>query len=495
MKRKIAFSQQIQTVDQELFDQRYDMVALAKLAQAVLGTNTLLSDLPCTATSPASLNVSIGPGQVYRMTATDATDYGTITADSTQVLKQGLLESTVARSCPAPVTIGQSINYLIQFTLAENDVNSYVANYFNPSNPSAPYNGPGNSGASQYKYRECQCIVSVKAGTSATTGTQTTPSPDAGYVGGYVVTVAYGQTTITSGNIALYTNAPFISETLTTKLSQASADLLYPNYAKIQNQTNTYAADTGAVNAYAASLTPAPVSLTTGMKAVFKASVVNTGASTFNLNGIGAVSITRRDGSALLAGDIPAGAICEVIYDGAAWQLQNYDAGRVPVGTVAHVFGSAADAGWLIRDGKTIGDATSGATGRANSDTYLLFAKIWLETTNTTDSGAYYLQDSSGSPVARGASAAADFAAHRRMPLPDDRGRHDEGLNTTGSGVNPSGVLGASQAGQTKSVSVAMTGNSVSTVGGGFINVVSTVTVGSEEIRVASRLYLPVIKL
>ncbi|MHA0110713.1 hypothetical protein ACXYUI_26650, partial [Klebsiella pneumoniae] len=57
-------------------------------------------------------------------------------------------------------------------------------------------------------------MLSAKAGISATTGSQVTPSPDSGYVGIAVVTVANGQTTITSGNITAYTSAPSINSTL-----------------------------------------------------------------------------------------------------------------------------------------------------------------------------------------------------------------------------------------------------------------------------------------
>ena len=84
--------------------------------------------------------------------------------------------------------------------------------------------------------------------------------------------------------------------------------------------------------------------------------------------------------------------------------------------------------GWLWLDGKTIGDATSGGTARANADTSALFTVLW----NSVPNSALPLQDSSGNPVARGVSAAVDFAAHRRMPLPDWRGRVGAGKDDLG---------------------------------------------------------------
>lgn len=80
-------------------------------------------------------------------------------------------------------------------------------------------------------------------------------------------------------------------------------------------------------------------------------------------------------------------------------------------------FKSAADAGWIMADDGTIGDAASGATTRANADTQALFTLLYnLPVT-------LGLQDSSGSTVARGANAAADYAAHRRLVVPKQLGR------------------------------------------------------------------------
>ncbi len=82
--------------------------------------------------------------------------------------------------------------------------------YYNANNPAQPYTGPSNSGAAQNTQRLQRVQLQLKAGTPANTGTQTTPAVDSGWVGLYVVTVAYGQTTVTSGNISTYPAAPFV---------------------------------------------------------------------------------------------------------------------------------------------------------------------------------------------------------------------------------------------------------------------------------------------
>ena len=63
--------------------------------------------------------------------------------------------------------------------------------------------GRKGNGLTQNTVRKGAVVVQVKAGASATTGSQVTPAPDSGYVGLYVITVANAQTTITSSNIAL----------------------------------------------------------------------------------------------------------------------------------------------------------------------------------------------------------------------------------------------------------------------------------------------------
>lgn len=70
---------------------------------------------------------------------------------------------------------------------------------------------------------------------------------------------------------------------------------------------------------------------------------------------------------------------------------------------------TSADTGWILGSAGSIGDGSSGATVRANSDTSALFTLLWTNFSNT-------LCPVSGG---RGASAAADFAAHKTLTLPD----------------------------------------------------------------------------
>lgn len=82
-----------------------------------------------------------------------------------------------------------------------------------------------------------------------------------------------------------------------------------------------YAVAGGAANALTATLTPAPAALVAGMAIRLKIASANTDAATVNVNGLGVVALTRRDGSDLQPGDLAAGAIIGAVYDGAVFRI------------------------------------------------------------------------------------------------------------------------------------------------------------------------------
>ncbi len=74
-------------------------------------------------------------------------------------------------------------------------------------------------------------------------------------------------------------------------------------------------------------------------------------------------------------------------------------------------YGTGAHTGFVRANGRTLGNAASGATERANADTVNLYTHLYNEDANLAVSGG------------RGASAAADYAANKTIALPDWRGR------------------------------------------------------------------------
>lgn len=105
--------------------------------------------------------------------------------------------------------------------------------------------------------------------------------------------------------------------------SGPSANWIAMSPAVAQSGAYNYAADTGSANAYVVTLSPVPSALVAGLEVFFVAGNTNTTASNLNLNALGNKSITKSGTVALAPGDIKAGAMVLVVYDGTRWQLMN----------------------------------------------------------------------------------------------------------------------------------------------------------------------------
>jgi hypothetical protein len=191
---------------------RNTMVALGYLAQAVLGTSTLVDGLACMPTVPASLGITVGAGSITQLSVVDTLAYGSLPADTVDpLLKMGVNLQPTSFTLAAPTTSGQSVNYLIQAALQESDTSPVVLPYYNAANPTQPYSGPTNSGVAQNTQRIQRVQLQLKTGAAASTGTQLSPPIDNGWVGLYVITVSYGQTAVTGGAISTLPSAPFLT--------------------------------------------------------------------------------------------------------------------------------------------------------------------------------------------------------------------------------------------------------------------------------------------
>ena len=142
--------------------------------------------------------------------------------------------------------------------------------------------------------------------------------PSAGCAGAGCITVIFKQDPTAS--------VTFTPSSNTVILRSAAASGVGATQAGVQTESYTYAADTGAVNAYAIALTPTPA-LVPGSIASFLASHTNTGPSTLAVNGATAVPITKNGATVLAAGDITSGQIIAVIYDGTQFQMIGGGAG------------------------------------------------------------------------------------------------------------------------------------------------------------------------
>lgn len=258
---------------------QYTMTAIAKLCSALLGTSVTANGLACTPTSPAGMTVQIGAGELYQLESLEATACGTLPQDTThQILKQGIqLGAYTTSAFAAPATSGQSVNYLIQAQYQDSDISldptsgasPVVLQFYDADNPASPWSGPNNGGATSNTFRDGVIAYQIKAGVAATTGTQVTPTPDSGWTGLWVVTLAFGQSSITSTSIAQYTGAPILPSSILSSLLTSNL---------------TYGIDNGSANTIQATF-PIPVAtLTDGMDVCVKIKAANNGATTFTPN-------------------------------------------------------------------------------------------------------------------------------------------------------------------------------------------------------------------
>lgn len=318
MDRPFYYSGEVPRTVDVLQGEQNTMVAISKVLEATLGTSGFVAGLACTPNSPAALNVLLSGGQVFQLTSLEATNYSSLLADtSDQIVKQGIALAQQTISITPPGTSGFSQVFMIEVQYADLDGGSTVLPYYNSANPAAPFSGPGNSGTAQNTKRTGAVSVQVKAGTAATTGTQVAPTVDAGWIALWLVTVANGATTITSGNIVQVANAPFLGASYMPKLPSL------PAY--IQSGAWGYVADTGAANAITVAPTPPLAALAAGNKITVKILNAVTGATTlaYTLSGgsVNTSPVVHGDGTALLANDLVASQVVELNFDGSNWQM------------------------------------------------------------------------------------------------------------------------------------------------------------------------------
>jgi hypothetical protein len=131
--------------------------------------------------------------------------------------------------------------------------------------------------------------------------------------------------------------------------------------------------------------------------------------------------------------------------------------------------------GYVRLNGRTIGSALSGATERANADTQSLYEELW-PFANIQVTGA------------KGANAAADFAANKPLVLPNAAGRGLWGADDLGAGAQ--GVLTAAtianpalvgSTGGAQTVAIAQANVPVYTLTGGTGSVAASGTTGTES--------------
>jgi hypothetical protein len=136
----------------------------------------------------------------------------------------------------------------------------------------------------------------------------------------------------------------------------------------------TFATSTTAADTYTASLSPAITTYGSGGLLIkVKFTNANTGAATININSLGAKSMVHTDGSALIAGDIPAGGTAVLQYNGTDFNLIN------PINIVLSAVTASKVAWWDANKKLTFVDYASQSDAITGTDATKPLTSIGLE--------------------------------------------------------------------------------------------------------------------
>jgi hypothetical protein len=127
-------------------------------------------------------------------------------------------------------------------------------------------------------------------------------------------------------------------------------------FSQLQGSADKLLTVTG-TDTYVATASPALTAYAAGNLFSLVVPNTNTGASTINIDGLGAKAITRTGSTALVAGDMIATEVVIVVYDGTRFQLIN-----------ANSFTNLLVSGTLTYGGVTLTNAVTG-TGKMMLDT------------------------------------------------------------------------------------------------------------------------------
>lgn len=99
--------------------------------------------------------------------------------------------------------------------------------------------------------------------------------------------------------------------------------------ARFVKDANGSLVATGTANTYAVTAHASPGAYFTGMWLGVEINATNTGASTINVNAYGAKSIVNHAGAALAAGELVAGQIYDLRYDGTNFRVNGYSSATI----------------------------------------------------------------------------------------------------------------------------------------------------------------------
>lgn len=138
------------------------------------------------------------------------------------------------------------------------------------------------------------------------------------YVDSVAIAGAPNASTIVKGIVEIATQAEYDARTGTG--GTGAVVVIDPTINRTVLDSD-YVVAGGVANTYTATLVPAITSYRTGQKITVQIPATNTGASTINVNALGAKSIVTNVSSALISGELVINSIVELVYDGVNFQI------------------------------------------------------------------------------------------------------------------------------------------------------------------------------
>lgn len=223
------------------------LFALGRVYSGVMGMAvsqaTVIDGFAASQTSPASLSINLAAGHIYSVAAIDATSFGALPLDTSNVYNQGRTAAQAVTLTTTGIASGQKQWALIEVqfqsvdAVRASDPNGGIPLFWNSSNPASPLNGQAGNGLTIPTVRQGVAAIQVIYGTAVSAGSEVPPAPTVGWTPMYLIDLAFGQTTILNGQINIsapssgpnvpsnYQQAPFVAGLLNShhngKIGQA----------------------------------------------------------------------------------------------------------------------------------------------------------------------------------------------------------------------------------------------------------------------------------
>ena len=213
MDRQIVYPGSI-PLDTDLLNiQRNIITGMGALARAILGETGVVDGMACVA-GPGSYTVTVDSGSYTAPQQLDFTAFGSLAADPAMIVRTALHPGQTRLQLSPPSDPSTVVCWLVQASIAESDAGALALPYWNAANPSIPFSGPQNSGASQHTQRQLRVVVRAKPNAPQPYPIGTPPAADAGWVGLYAVTTFAGKPGIAPTDIVPIAGAPMLRYTL-----------------------------------------------------------------------------------------------------------------------------------------------------------------------------------------------------------------------------------------------------------------------------------------